>query len=214
VTDPCACRSFATCWAARNVERAVGRSAPQCRWASPRWTLRRILRLPWRTAGSRGRTWKCARPVNGSVVGVVPEQGAGEVRAAVARLRREQPAWEALGPSGRGEWVGRLRDWLLDNDERLAELLRRETGKPWLEAALEVRPGIDLLEYYRKRAAGFLADSHPRPRPADREQEAPDRVPAVSGRGRHLPLQLPRLVLPRRCSSRPVGRRGGRDQAV
>jgi betaine-aldehyde dehydrogenase len=102
-------------------------------------------------------------PANGSVAGVVPEQGEADVRAAVARLRRAQPAWEALGPSGRGEWVGRLRDWLLDNDERLAELLRRETGKPWLEAALEVRPGIDLLEYYRKRAARFLADSHPRP---------------------------------------------------
>jgi betaine-aldehyde dehydrogenase len=85
------------------------------------------------------------------------------VRAAVGRLRGNQPAWEALGPSGRGEWVGRLRDWLFDNDERVAELLQRETGKPWQEASLEVPFAIDLIEYYRKRAGKFLADSHPRP---------------------------------------------------
>ena len=72
------------------------------------------------------------------VVASVPDQGAEEVRAVVAGLRRNQPAWEALGPTGRGDWVGRLRDWLFDNDERVAELLQRETGKPWQEATLEV----------------------------------------------------------------------------
>jgi betaine-aldehyde dehydrogenase len=102
-------------------------------------------------------------PEDGSVVASLPAQGAEEVRAAVRRLRRAQPAWEALGPDGRGEWVGRLRDWLFDNDGRLAELLQRETGKAWHEATVEVPVGIDLLEYYRKRAAAFLADSHPRP---------------------------------------------------
>ena len=102
-------------------------------------------------------------PVDGSVLASLPDQGAAEVRAAVARLRRNQPAWEALGPTGRGEWAGRLRDWLFDNDERIAELFQRETGKPWQEATLEVPFAIDLLEYYRKRAGEFLADSHPRP---------------------------------------------------
>jgi acyl-CoA reductase-like NAD-dependent aldehyde dehydrogenase len=97
------------------------------------------------------------------VVASLPDQGAEEVRAALAGLRRNQPAWEALGPSGRGAWVGRLRDWLFDNDERVAELLQRETGKPWQEATLEVPLAIDLLEYYRRRAERFLADSHPRP---------------------------------------------------
>jgi acyl-CoA reductase-like NAD-dependent aldehyde dehydrogenase len=102
-------------------------------------------------------------PVDGSVLATLPDQGAEEVRTAVGRLRRNQPAWEALGPAGRGEWAGRLRDWLFDNDERIAELFQRETGKPWQEATLEVPLAIDLLEYYRKRAGRFLADSHPRP---------------------------------------------------
>ena len=102
-------------------------------------------------------------PVDGSVVASVPDQGAEEVRAVVAGLRRNQPPWEALGPTGRGQWVGRLRDWLFDNDERIAELLQRETGKPWQEATLEVPLAIDSLEYYRKGAKKFLADAHPRP---------------------------------------------------
>ena len=120
-------------------------------------------------AGSRGNgsnlnpSIDVTSPEEGSVVGSAPDQGPDEVRAAVARLRQNQAAWQALGPSGRGEWVGRLSDWLFDNDERVAELLQRETGKPWQEATLEVPTAIDLIEYYRKRARAFLADSHPRP---------------------------------------------------
>jgi betaine-aldehyde dehydrogenase len=102
-------------------------------------------------------------PADGSVVASLPDLGGEEVSAAVGRLRGEQPAWEALGPGGRGEWLGRLGDWLFDNDVPVAELLRRETGKPWQEATLEVPTAIDVIEYYRKRAEKFLADSHPRP---------------------------------------------------
>jgi acyl-CoA reductase-like NAD-dependent aldehyde dehydrogenase len=122
-----------------------------------------IVARPSGNGSPRGPGFEVRSPADGSVVASLPDQGGEEVRAAVAGLRRDQPAWEALGPSGRGEWVGRLRDWLFDNDERVGELLQRETGKPWQEAALEVPLGIDLLEYYRRRAEGFLADSHPRP---------------------------------------------------
>jgi acyl-CoA reductase-like NAD-dependent aldehyde dehydrogenase len=119
---------------------------------------------PESTGGSQpGPSFAVTSPTDGSVVASVPEQGEEDVRTAIARLRRNQPAWEALGPGGRGEWAGRLRDWLLDNDERIAELLQRETGKPWQEATLEVPTAIDLVEYYRKRAEEYLSDSHPRP---------------------------------------------------
>ena len=162
-----------------------------------------------------GPGFEVRSPADGSVVASLPDQGAEEVRAAVARLRRNQPAWEALGPTGRGEWVGRLRDWLFDNDERVAELLQRETGKPWQEATLEVPFAIDLLEYYRKRAEKFLADSHPRPHDlltASKKLTIAYRpYPVV---GRHLPVEQPRPARPGRCGARAVGRRGGRHQAV
>ena len=97
-----------------------------------------------------------------------------------ARPSREQQAWEALGAAGRREWVGRLRDWLLDNDERL-ELLQAETGKPWQEATVEVPLAVQVLEYYRKRADRFLAESRPRPPDLLTGDREPDRVGAGAG---------------------------------
>ena len=162
-----------------------------------------------------GRSFEVRSPVDGSVVASVPDQGAEEVRAVVAGLRRNQPAWEALGPTGRGEWVGRLRDWLFDNDERVADLLQRETGKPWQEATLEVPFAIELLEYYRKNAKRFLADAPSAPaRPVDGDEEADDRLSAVPGRGCHLPMEQPGAARPGGCAASAVGRRGGRRQAL
>jgi acyl-CoA reductase-like NAD-dependent aldehyde dehydrogenase len=122
-----------------------------------------IRARPSGTGHPPGEGLEVRSPADGSVIASVGDQSAEHVRAAVGRLRGSQAAWEALGPTGRGAWLGRLRDWLFDNDERVAELLQRETGKPWQEATLEVPFAIDLLEYYRKRAEKFLADSHPRP---------------------------------------------------
>ena len=162
-----------------------------------------------------GAGFEVRSPADGSVVGSLPDQGAEEVRAAVGRLRENQPAWEALGPSGRGEWVGRLRDWLFDNDERVAELLQRESGKPWQEATLEVPFAIDLIEYYRKRAEKFLADSHPRPQDLlIASKRLTIALPAVPGRRGHLPVEQPCPARPGRCGACAVGGRGGRYQAV
>ena len=94
---------------------------------------------------------------------VVSGNATAALSSSCATLRTVSARSGALGPTGRGEWVARLRDWLFDNDERVVELLQRETGKPWQEAAVEVPLAIDLLEYYRRHAERFLADSHPRP---------------------------------------------------
>src|SRR5664279_3014407 len=88
---------------------------------------------------------------------------ASEVAAAAAAIRAAQPGWEELGVAGRARWLGRYRDWLLDHDQELAELLQRETGKPWQEATFEVPVVADLINYYAARAPEFLRESHPRP---------------------------------------------------
>jgi acyl-CoA reductase-like NAD-dependent aldehyde dehydrogenase len=102
-------------------------------------------------------------PAGGPVVGTVPEQSPAEVAATVVAVRSAQGAWEALGPAGRAQWLRRYRDWLLDHDDELADLLQRETGKPWREATIEVPVGCDLINYYGGHADEFLADEHPRP---------------------------------------------------
>jgi hypothetical protein len=47
-------------------------------------------------------------------------QSAEDVVAVAADLRSPQPAWEALGPAGRAVWLRKLRNWVLDNESRLA----------------------------------------------------------------------------------------------
>jgi len=101
-------------------------------------------------------------PADGRTLDSVAEYGVEEVASVVAGLRAEQPAWEALGVAGRVRWLGRYRDWLLDNQDRLAELLQAETGKAWPEAALEPSYAVEVLNYYRARAPRFLADQRPR----------------------------------------------------
>src|SRR5438094_539595 len=84
--------------------------------------------------------------------------------AAPTKVRAAQPAWEALGFAGRARWLGRFRDWLLDNEQRLLELVQQETGKSWGDVSLgETTPAVDVINYYAARAEGFLTDEHPRP---------------------------------------------------
>ena len=58
-------------------------------------------------------------PATGEGVGAVPVTPRPEIEAAAARLRAAQPNWQAMGPDGRAEWLGRWRDWLLDHEDEL-----------------------------------------------------------------------------------------------
>jgi acyl-CoA reductase-like NAD-dependent aldehyde dehydrogenase len=103
-------------------------------------------------------------PADGRVVGRVPDMTAAQVAETAARLRAAQPEWEAIGFAGRRAWLGRFRDWLLDNEDRLHRLVQDETGKSWGDVAMgELTPAVDVLNFYAANAERFLADVHPRP---------------------------------------------------
>jgi acyl-CoA reductase-like NAD-dependent aldehyde dehydrogenase len=97
-------------------------------------------------------------PANGEYVGAVPVTSRAEIEAIAARLREAQPAWQAIGPAGRAEWLGKWRDWLLDHEVELSRLLQRESGKSWGDAALEVPFSTMLFNYWIENGAKFLAD--------------------------------------------------------
>jgi acyl-CoA reductase-like NAD-dependent aldehyde dehydrogenase len=102
-------------------------------------------------------------PADGSVVGVVPENSAADVAAAISGIRVAQPAWEALGARGRAAWLVRYSRWLRAHQTELSALLQSETGKPWQEATFEIPLALDVLGYCARNAARFLADDHPKP---------------------------------------------------
>jgi len=102
-------------------------------------------------------------PADGSVVGVVADMSAEQVSQVAARLRSAQAAWEALGPRGRAVHLRRWLDWIVDNQDRILGLVHREAGKSWGDAQLELLVCMEVINYYTKHGAEFLAEETRRP---------------------------------------------------
>ena len=124
-----------------------------------------MTRFDTRPTGHVGRTStiEVRSPVDGTLVGSVPNSSADAVAAAVAQLRSEQPSWEALGPQGRAVVLRRYRDWILDNLEHLLDVMQAESGKVRQDAAFEPASTADVISYYARNAKRFMADRHVRP---------------------------------------------------
>jgi acyl-CoA reductase-like NAD-dependent aldehyde dehydrogenase len=102
-------------------------------------------------------------PATGEVIANVPVDSPEAVAATVQRVRAGQPEWEAMGIEGRYHWLGKLRDWLLDNQERVLETMQRETGKVRADAENEPAYLADLINFYGTRAARFIGEESVRP---------------------------------------------------
>jgi betaine-aldehyde dehydrogenase len=102
-------------------------------------------------------------PATGEVIATVPIDSPEAVAATVKRVRANQPEWEAMGIEGRYHWLGKLRDWLLDNQERVLDTMQRETGKVRADAENETTYLTDLINFYGTRAAKFIGEESVRP---------------------------------------------------
>ncbi len=113
--------------------------------------------------GSGGETIEVLNPANGAKIGSVAVDSPESVAEAVARVRSNQAEWEALGTDGRYRWLGRLRDWLLDNQERVLDTMQAETGKVRGDTTAETIYLSDLINFYGTKAAKFIGDETVRP---------------------------------------------------
>jgi betaine-aldehyde dehydrogenase len=102
-------------------------------------------------------------PANGETVASVAVDSAESVATMVARVRANQPQWEALGNAGRYRWLGALRDWLLDNEDRVADLIQAETGKVRADACAEVLYVAGVINFYGSSAEKFIGEEQMRP---------------------------------------------------
>ncbi len=84
----------------------------------------------------------------GRILGHVRDADAGEIDAAFARARAEQPAWNAGGGAGRAEVLEAMADALEANRTRLIALCVLEAGKTYRDAIGEVREAADFCRYY------------------------------------------------------------------
>jgi acyl-CoA reductase-like NAD-dependent aldehyde dehydrogenase len=105
-------------------------------------------------------------PATGALIATVPVDSPERVAAVVARVRSNQAEWEAMGIEGRYHWLARLRDWLLDNSDRILDTMQRETGKVRADASNEPVYLADLINFYGSRAAKFIGEESVRPHSA------------------------------------------------
>lgn len=107
-------------------------------------------------------TTEVRSPADGTLLGSTPDQTREETEQIVDGVRRHQREWEALPLARRAAWLKSYRDWLLDNEARLAMLLQSETGKPWAEATLDLSYVVQVINYYTAHARGFLKEGRPK----------------------------------------------------
>src|SRR5579875_813378 len=98
-------------------------------------------------------------PATGEVIGTVPEYGAAEIAEMAKRARAAQREWEALGFEGRGQVLKRAQRWVIDNADRIAETIVKETGKTYEDAQFaELAYAANAFGFWAKRAPKYLAD--------------------------------------------------------
>jgi betaine-aldehyde dehydrogenase len=97
-------------------------------------------------------------PATGDLIQTLPVTTPEEVAATVARVRANQPDWEAMGIEGRAHWLGKLRDWILDNQERILDTMQRETGKVRADASNEPVYLADIINFYGSKASKFIGE--------------------------------------------------------
>jgi acyl-CoA reductase-like NAD-dependent aldehyde dehydrogenase len=88
-------------------------------------------------AASDVATIEVERPADGSVIRQIAIDAPDRVAEVVGRVRSNQAEWEAIGFAGRRRWLERFRDWMIDNEPRLADVMQEETGKVRAEAEAE-----------------------------------------------------------------------------
>ncbi|MGE0067692.1 MAG: aldehyde dehydrogenase family protein [Solirubrobacterales bacterium] len=117
-------------------------------------------------ASAAADAFEVENPATGEVIASVPIDSPEDVAATVARVRANQADWEAMGIEGRYHWLGKLRDWLLDNQDRVLDTMQRETGKVRADASNEPAYLADLINFYGTKASKFIGEESIRPHSA------------------------------------------------
>jgi len=103
-------------------------------------------------------TIEVRNPATGETIAQVPVDTPAQVAETVARVRANQADWEAMGIEGRYHWLGKLRDWILDNQDRILDTMQRETGKVRADASNEPVYLADIINFYGAKASKFIGE--------------------------------------------------------
>lgn len=110
------------------------------------------------------QTIQVRNPATLETITEVPVASVAEVAVAVARARIAQAAWQQTGFSERAKLLYRLRDLLIDEADRLADILTAETGRPRAEVfGNEIFYLCNAIGLWAKKAEKYLRPERIKP---------------------------------------------------
>jgi succinate-semialdehyde dehydrogenase / glutarate-semialdehyde dehydrogenase len=116
----------------------------------------------WVGAGN-GATFAVVDPATGDEIARVPDMGAAETERAIAAAAKAFPAWRNRTAKERSDILRRFHDLMMADQERLAQLMTSEQGKPLAEARGEVAYAAGFLSWFAeeaRRSYGDVVPSH------------------------------------------------------
>src|SRR5690349_22720648 len=109
--------------------------------------------------GATTATISVENPATGELITTVPVLGAGDLQALAARARAAQPGWNELGFEGRARVLRRAQKWMLDNADRIIDVVVSESGKTHEDAQLaDFGYTVAALGFWAKEGPKYLAD--------------------------------------------------------
>lgn len=99
----------------------------------------------------------CRNPATGEILGHSPLNDVEELKQMIANARVAQKGWADLSVKERAKCIFRVRDYVSEHAEEIAEVISRDNGKTRVDAlATEVLPAAMASNYYAKKARKFL----------------------------------------------------------
>ncbi|WP_197074860.1 aldehyde dehydrogenase family protein [Rhodococcus sp. MEB064] len=111
--------------------------------------------------GRDGEVRDVVDPSTGATLTTIPVASARDVGDAVTAARAAQPAWEALGVSGRSECFSHFADLVQENRERLAMLDAIDCGNPVGAMRADIDQCASYLDGWPALAKGLTGDVIP-----------------------------------------------------
>ncbi|WP_195707057.1 NAD-dependent succinate-semialdehyde dehydrogenase [Vibrio metoecus] len=114
-------------------------------------------------SGEQNARQRVTNPLDGSVLGSVPQLTGAEVQRAITGAEKAQVAWRNQTADTKAKVLRRWYELIEQHHESLATLLTLEQGKPLAESKGEIHYAASFVEWYAeeaKRAYGELIPSH------------------------------------------------------
>lgn len=107
---------------------------------------------------------ECLNPATSEVLGYSDIHTADDIRVMVEKARSAQAGWAALPLKEKVAHLKKIKTYMVDHMDSLAETVARDNGKTRTDAlASEILPAVAALTYYCKKAKSFLKDQRVMP---------------------------------------------------